>query len=619
MITEEDRRFADVAMRAGLIASDQAKRVFARLGTMEGVSFAELAVLMRLLTVESVEEAARLLKREAREQAALARPALRPLDVPAPAAAPAAAPAPAPPPRTPARAPAAPPAAEPPADRGGASSARFGDRIVLRPLEPEPDERPRTDRRARDRLLDEPASGAREHTGRRFADLPPASRRAPERHLDEPPSTTRRFGGERAPDAAPAGAPRGAHAPRPAPAAPPPAEPRPVEPPAAEPPAPGPAAPPAPAKKVSSKKSRTRRIDLTEGGFEGYDIRPHLRAAREAGASDVHLSVGRRPFMRVHGRLEELDAPPAEAKDCEHVAFSLAGPERAEDLRRDQQVEFLLKDEDGRRYRCCILKQRLGWDTAIRLVRETIPTVEELGVPRQLLRLTEYPQGLVLIAGSGGSGKSSTLAAMLEAINKTREGHIITIEDPVEYVLEPDKCHVTQRELHRHTESYAKALRAALRENPDVIAIGELRDRETAAIAISAAETGHLVFATLDTGNAARTVASIVDLFPPAQRQQLLTMLSESIRGIVCQQLVPGASGKSRHLALEVLLFTPAVGALVREDKTALLATQMQTGRRLGMCRFDDSLEDLVRAKKITLEEAQARAEVKERFRTGGR
>src|SRR5207249_8811021 len=173
-------------------------------------------------------------------------------------------------------------------------------------------------------------------------------------------------------------------------------------------------------------------------------------------------------------------------------------------IRSAMQGEFTVKDEQGRRYRCCMIRERAGWDCAIRLVRETVPTLEEIGIPKALVRLTEYQQGLVLISGPGGAGKSTTLAAFLEEINRTRDDHIITIEDQIEYVFQPKMCHITQRALGQHTSSYAKALRAALRENPDVIAIGNLRDRETASVAISAAETGHLVFATLHTGNATR-------------------------------------------------------------------------------------------------------------------
>jgi len=549
MSTEEDKRFAEAALKAGAMTSEQVLKCFARVETMAGVRFAEVAVIMRMMTAETAIEVAKTVRRPAGAAAAdRSTTAQRP----APGGA-----APAGPPPNRPRAIYYPPGTEP------------GSPGEVRPLGAPPPEKAAPMRTQALPALKRGPS----HQPPAPAPQPPAPAPAAQPSAGPPLAIKTNIKLEAAPDE-----------------------------------------PPAPTKK---DKTRTRRIDLTQGGFNEFDIRPYLTRARELGASDLHITIGRRPFVRVHGNLVELDGPVIDPEHSGFVIEELVGEDRAIDILKKMQGELLLKDEQGRRYRCCALKQRLGWDLAIRIIRETIPTVEELGLPKNLLKLTEYQQGLVLIAGPGGSGKSSTLAALLQAINTTREGHIITVEDPVEYVFEPLRSHVTQREVVRHTESYAKALRAALRENPDVIAIGELRDRETASIAISAAETGHLVFATLHTGNATRTVASLVDMFPPGQRQQLLTMLSESIRGVICQQLVPGADKRSRHLALEVLLFTPAVGSLVRDDKTAQLVTQMQTGRKLGMCRLDDSLDELLKARKISLEEAQARAESKERFKGG--
>jgi twitching motility protein PilT len=237
--------------------------------------------------------------------------------------------------------------------------------------------------------------------------------------------------------------------------------------------------------------------------------------------------------------------------------------------------------------------------------------MEQLGLPPSLKTLTQYHNGLVLITGAVGSGKSTTLAAMVDEVNRHRKDHIITLEDPIEYVFQPAGCQITQREVHAHTESFATALRASLREDPDVIMVGEMRDLETIQLAITASETGHLVLATLHTSNASRTLDRILDAFPVEQQGQIRTMVSESLRGIVSQQLIPRLDGTGRVIALEIMVNTPAVANLIRESKTFMLPGIIQTGKKLGMKLMDDSLIDLVEAGLISPHEAYDRAEQK--------
>jgi len=241
--------------------------------------------------------------------------------------------------------------------------------------------------------------------------------------------------------------------------------------------------------------------------------------------------------------------------------------------------------------------------------------MDELGLPEHLQLLTRYQNGLILVTGSVGSGKSTTLAALVEQVNLERREHIITLEDPIEYIFEPKGCHITQREVHTHTVSFSAALRGALREDPDVIMIGEMRDLETISLAITASETGHLVLGTLHTGNASRTLDRLLDVFPVDQQEQIRMMVSESLRGIISQQLVPRADGTGRVLALETLTNTPAVANVIREAKTYMLPGIIQTGKKQGMQLMDDALSDLFDRRLISGEEAYARSEQKEMMR----
>jgi twitching motility protein PilT len=330
-----------------------------------------------------------------------------------------------------------------------------------------------------------------------------------------------------------------------------------------------------------------------------------LALAMKLGASDVHLHAGSPVQMRVAGRLSPLKMPPLEGDACQRIVFeALDEDERMAVLERgDLDLAYALAGVG--RFRASVYRERRGVHAVFRPIAPEPPTLERLGLPRTLARLATFHQGLVLIAGPTGSGKSSTLAAMVNLVNEERHDHIVTIEDPIEFIHPSKACVVNQRQVARHTESFATALRAALREDPDVIAIGELRDLETVSLAITAAETGHLVLATLHTGSVVRTISRVIDVFPPAQQSQVRAMVSESLRAVVCQRLVPTADGRGRVPAVEVLFNTPAIAHLVREEKLHQIRSAMQTGRSMGMCLLDDSLAELARAGLIARDAAR--------------
>ncbi len=320
------------------------------------------------------------------------------------------------------------------------------------------------------------------------------------------------------------------------------------------------------------------------------------------------------PLWRRHGHLgpiwPDASAPVLEATDTERLARDFLTAEQFSRVAGHGDIDFAYTNASGR-FRVSVVRHRLGIDCVFRVINTTLRTMDELGLPPGLKLLTQYHNGLVLVTGSVGSGKSTTLAALVDQINADRRDHIITLEDPIEYLIPPKNCHITQREVGTHTRSFATALRGALREDPDVIMVGEMRDLETISLAITAAETGHLVLGTLHTGSAARTLDRVLDVFPNDQREQIRVMVSESLRGIVSQQLVPRADGAGRVLALEILTNTPAVGNCIREAKTFMLPGIIQTGRKQGMKLMDDSLRDFVAAGVITADEAVARAEQK--------
>jgi len=348
----------------------------------------------------------------------------------------------------------------------------------------------------------------------------------------------------------------------------------------------------------------------------GLGINDLLRFGHEAGASDVHLGVSAPPLMRRHGTLQPLypDAQPLTAANTNALIHSFLNPMQLQMLEKTKGLDFSYEVPGLARCRASVIHQRKGYDAVFRIVNTDVRTMEQLGLPDSLKVLTQYNNGLVLITGTVGCGKSTTLAAMVQEVNMRRKDHIITLEDPIEYVFQPAGCQITQREVHAHTESFSTALRASLREDPDVIMVGEMRDLETIQLAITASETGHLVLATLHTSNAARTLDRVLDAFPIEQQGQIRTMVSESLRGIVSQQLVPRADGNGRVLALEVMVNTPAVGNLIREAKTFMLPGIIQTGKKLGMRLMDDSLLELAETGIISGREAYDRAEQKRLF-----
>ena len=355
--------------------------------------------------------------------------------------------------------------------------------------------------------------------------------------------------------------------------------------------------------------------------MSGHQVLDHvdqyLQLGREYECSDIHLPTSFPPAWRRFGQLAPIweDHPLLTAVDTERLARSFLGPNEWSRLQDKGDVDFAYANDHGR-YRASVVKQRLGYDMAFRVINTKIRTMAEIGLPLDsIIPLTRYQNGLILVTGSVGSGKSTTLASLIDFVNTDRQDHILTLEDPIEYVFESKGCHVNQREVHAHTESFGKALRGALREDPDVIMVGEMRDLETIQLALTAAETGHLVLGTLHTGNAPRTLDRVLDVFPTDQREQIRVMVSESLRGILSQQLVPRLDGRGRVLSLELLVNTPAVANCIREGKTFMLPGVMQTGKNVGMITMDESLRHLYVKGIISREEALFRAEDKHQMR----
>jgi twitching motility protein PilT len=334
-----------------------------------------------------------------------------------------------------------------------------------------------------------------------------------------------------------------------------------------------------------------------------------LARGMQLGASDVHIHTGLPIQMRVGGQLLKAKSAPLDPAQSESLILEILTPEERAAFGAHNDLDFAYTIASVGRFRGNVYRQRRGIDAIFRPIPLQPPTLDQLGLPRSLARLTSFHQGLVLVTGPAGCGKSSTLAALINLINEDRPDHVITVEDPIEFVHRSKACVVNQRQVRKHTESFASALRAALREDPDILAIGELRDLETISLAITAAETGHLVLGTLHTNDAARTINRILDAYPPDQQSQIRAMISESLRAIVSQRLVPTVDGSRRVPALEILLVNIAVSNLIREERVFQLRSVMQTGRTLGMCLFDDSLLDLVRSGTISKEMARRHCE----------
>ena len=345
-----------------------------------------------------------------------------------------------------------------------------------------------------------------------------------------------------------------------------------------------------------------------------WAVPQYLTFARQVGASDIHINAGCAPAIRKDGRLIKLMQQSITPAQSQQLLFGLLSPEHQKKIAADMAIELCWSASPQERYRTCILKQRLGWDGSFRQISTQIPTFASLGLPSQLKKLCEFHQGLILITGPAGCGKSSTMAAMIELINQNRQEHIISIEDPIEFVFVSDKAHINQRQLGDHTQSFARALRSALREDPDIIVIGELRDLDTVSLAITAAETGHLVFGTLHTTSAAQTIDRVINMFPIKEQNQIRSMLSESLKGIICQQLLPRKDWQGRALAMEIMFNTEAIANLIREQKIYQVLSLIQMGKKQGMMLMDNSLLALVEQNLIDGVDAYFAANSKEAF-----
>ena len=332
-----------------------------------------------------------------------------------------------------------------------------------------------------------------------------------------------------------------------------------------------------------------------------------LKQTRDLGGSDLHLSVGSPPQVRVDGHLTRLDSPVLTPDVTKSLTYSVLTDMQKKQFEEQWELDLAFGLRDVGRFRCNVFNQKGAVGAVFRLIPEKIRALEELGLPPVLGVLADRPRGLVLVTGPTGSGKSTTLAAMIDRINLSRPAHILTIEDPIEYLHSHKRALVNQRELHADTRGFTAALRAALREDPDVVLIGEMRDLETMEAAMKLAETGHLTLATLHTNSAAQTVTRIIDAFPSHQQGQIRTQLSLVLEGIVCQSLLPKASGQGRVAALEILVATPAIRNLIREDKIHQIYSSMQSGQeKLGMQTMNQALARLVERRVVTRDVAMA-------------
>src|ERR687896_533964 len=339
-----------------------------------------------------------------------------------------------------------------------------------------------------------------------------------------------------------------------------------------------------------------------------FDFAEVLLQVMEREASDLHLTSGAPPMIRHHGKLHALEYPNLTPQLCREVIYSILTNDQRQRLETDWQIDFAYSIPGRARFRVNAYFQRASIGAAFRLIPHEMPALGDLGLPSTLEDFTKKPRGIVLVTGPTGSGKSTTLASVINEINETRDEHILTIEDPIEFLHPHKKCIVNQRELGGDAQSFALALKAALRQDPDVILVGEMRDMETIGTALTAAETGHLVFATLHTQDAPQTVDRIIDVFLPAQQGQVRAQLAIGLQGIVPQTLIPTADGAGRCVAAEVLVPTPGVRNLIREGKTHQIYSLIQTGGQHGMQTMDASLASLVRAGKITMATAETRS-----------
>src|SRR5712691_8758476 len=333
------------------------------------------------------------------------------------------------------------------------------------------------------------------------------------------------------------------------------------------------------------------------------------------GASDLHLAAGSQPILRVRGELERVKFPPLENDHLKKMLYEIAPEFKIKVFEETGDVDFGYEIPGKARYRANFFNQKNGAAAVFRQIPSKVLTAEQLGLPPIMKKFAALNKGMVLVTGPTGSGKSTTLAAIVDYANRTRKDHIITVEDPIEFVHQSQECLVNHREVGMHTKSFAAALRGALREDPDIILVGEMRDLETIELAITAAATGHLVFGTLHTPSAAKTIDRIIDVFPAGQQNQIRNTLSEALKGVIAQNLFRRADVKGRVSALEILVVTPAIANLIREAKTFQIPGMLQVGKKYGMQTLDDAIMDLLNKKWISAEDAYNRCIDKNKFR----
>lgn len=356
--------------------------------------------------------------------------------------------------------------------------------------------------------------------------------------------------------------------------------------------------------RVASVRSRLVDADLEE----------LLRLAREMGASDLHLTPGEPPTVRMHGELQALDAGVLDGDSTMQLLRGLMTEERQQVMKRHRYVDFAIAVPNGGRFRANVFKHSAGIGGIFRVIAEHVTPFEELNIPDVVQDFVHFTHGLVLVTGATGSGKSTTLASLVDILNDTYQLHVISLEDPIEVVHESRRALITQREIGSHCDSFANGLRSALREDPDVIVVGEMRDMETVSTALTAAETGHLVMGTLHTRDAYSTIQRVIDQFPVHKRTHVRSILARVLRAVVCQDLIPTADGEGRILASEVMVVNPAISNLIREDRSWQINSVIQMSGQNGMQLMDDCLENLVREGYISRRAANVRAAEKERF-----